>query len=316
MSFSDQFPWTLGLWRFLTSRPVCVGLLCVVGSIALLAASFHIQAAVYTRRVTAVARVMAGIRLNRTTQADLHRSLPNLQSLPSAGSCAPDVCYYVSVGNLWNGPASNLLEKAGRLGIAFPFYRTLFFLGHRFARFVRPQSNSLMRFSFSCRVCSARRAADSRARYFPRPTKTWSKSLLPQGGGLTGRTPCPDRILAARVKHFPKLDIRLAEVTQANDTIRLWSPHDSEPYRTARLQEIKILRGKKEDASATVEEPMWIQRGPTREFANPAAGLLKPGAQLLIFSGREVRLESACTMVSATPYALQILQSAPVANDR
>jgi len=135
MSFSDQFPWTLGLWRFLTSRPVCVGLLCVVGSIALLAASFHIQAAVYTRRVTAVARVMAGIRLNRTTQADLHRSLPNLQSLPSAGSCAPDVCYYVSVGNLWNGPASNLLEKAGRLGIAFPFYRTLFFLGHRFARF-------------------------------------------------------------------------------------------------------------------------------------------------------------------------------------
>jgi hypothetical protein len=133
---------------------------------------------------------------------------------------------------------------------------------------------------------------------------------------LDSRAPCPDRILAARVKHFPKLDIRLAEVTQANDAIRVWSPHDSEPYRTARLREIKILRGKEEDASATVEEPMWVHRSTRKEFVNPAAGLLEPGAQLLIFSGREVRLESACAMVSATPYALQLLQNALVANDR
>jgi len=292
---------------------------------------------------------------------------------------------------LWNGPASNLLEKAGRLGIAFPFYRTLFFLGHRFARFearFRLRSGVVSEYTYKLQLDDGsfstpglltldvqgggdnelRCLSDSfdenpeyqehsfhkwpdkdlGLRFFPGAAAEqqshafqlqlscmqrsqgcrFAREILPAAyedmeqisfaarRRLDSRTPCPDRILAARVKHFPKLDIRLAEVTQANGTIRLWSPRDSEPYRTARLQEIKILRGKKEDASATVEEPMWIHRGPTREFANPAAGLLKPGAQFLIFSGREVRLESACTMVSATPYALQILQRALVANDR
>ena len=129
---------------------------------------------------------------------------------------------------------------------------------------------------------------------------------------LRGSEPCPDRILAPRVSHFPDIDILLLRVERV--TADLETSQGQEPKsQVVEYRLLDVLRGSAEQRLTGVVHPTRVHLPDSREeVPNPALKLLQPGADVLMFSRKEKflqHIDPSCQIVAAAPSALRTIRS-------
>ncbi len=116
--------------------------------------------------------------------------------------------------------------------------------------------------------------------------------------------PCPNRILPRRARDIP--NIFVAEVEHVHPGLE--TSYD-QVYKVADFRVLEVLKG----------APNLPLKGKgigirstilgTYNVPSPAVGLLRPGGRVVMFTDTEGTLVDPCELVTATPSALQTLQS-------
>jgi hypothetical protein len=128
------------------------------------------------------------------------------------------------------------------------------------------------------------------------------------------RNPCPDSMLAARVRYLPDLSVELLEVTSSRHERVNEEGDTGEALITSyRLKE--VIRGRSSGPWTDIRYRRLIPlpADPTERTANPVPPFLKPGDRVLAFTG--AKFES-CRMVPATPSAEAAVRTATPAPRR
>jgi hypothetical protein len=132
---------------------------------------------------------------------------------------------------------------------------------------------------------------------------------------LKSGEPCPDRILAGRVRYLLGLDLLLLEVTNTRrEKINEEGQDLDEHYSDYRV--VENLRGNFERTWNSVRCREWIPSpaDPGHMIFNPARNLpLRPGDRELMFTNLDF---NSCAAVPATPSALSVVRGAAPAPKR
>jgi hypothetical protein len=126
---------------------------------------------------------------------------------------------------------------------------------------------------------------------------------------LKSAEPCPDRILAGRVRYLLDLDLLLLEVMNTrteriNEEGQVLDEHYSD-YRV-----VENLRGNSQGTWNSVRFRQWIPSptDPDHMIFNPARNMpLRPGDRELMFTNFDF---DSCAVVPATPSALSVVRGA------
>ncbi len=125
---------------------------------------------------------------------------------------------------------------------------------------------------------------------------------------LTGPNPCPDRILAARVRYYPDTNVELLDVLRSrkmvvNDEAAITGEETLTDFRLR-----SVLRGRPTKALNNVRYSPFIS-SPTERgvgILNPVPAFRNPGAQALFFSGS---FFESCRIIPATPSAISAVRA-------
>lgn len=139
-----------------------------------------------------------------------------------------------------------------------------------------------------------------------------STAVIPR---LRSIDPCPDRVLAARIRYLLDVDVVLAEVTKfriekvANET-----GDDAQEYFTD-YQLVDVIRGQSRRVLKDLRYNPVIPSptNPSERIANPISPLHKVGEKVLLFSNNYFY---SCAVVPATPSALAAVRTAVPAPKR
>jgi len=131
---------------------------------------------------------------------------------------------------------------------------------------------------------------------------------------LKSSEPCPDRILAGRVRYLLDVDLVSLEAKRTRTMKINEDGHDAdEPLTDFRL--VDVLRGYSRKSWSSVRSPQFIPSpaNPSERIFNPAMGWHPPGTRALLFANH---FFYSCAMVPATPTALSTVRNAVPAPKR
>jgi hypothetical protein len=118
---------------------------------------------------------------------------------------------------------------------------------------------------------------------------------------LRSQNPCPDSMLAARVRYLLDLSVVLLEVVSSREEdINSEGGHRLGLVTDYRLKEVIRGRGVGPYTGIHCQSLIPAPLSSRDSMANPAASLLKPGDRMLYFTGADF---DSCSMVPATPSA-------------
>jgi hypothetical protein len=126
---------------------------------------------------------------------------------------------------------------------------------------------------------------------------------------LKSREPCPDRILASRIRYLPDLDVLLFQVTAFRKELINIENQDSQEFITD-YKLVDVIRGRSRRSSwegVRYRRIIPSPTGPLQRIANPMSPVHQVGDQVLMFSNHNF---SSCQVVPATPSALSAVRAA------
>jgi len=134
---------------------------------------------------------------------------------------------------------------------------------------------------------------------------------------LSSGNPCPDEMLAGRVRYLPGLNVELLEVTNSrSDVIGNYEGDFVSDYITVTdYRLIEVIRGVagKSISAMTHRNLIPAPLSVTQQIWNPVRPAKKRGERVLYFSGAKF---DSCRAVPATPSALSAVRSAVPAPKR
>lgn len=138
--------------------------------------------------------------------------------------------------------------------------------------------------------------------------KDWNEIETATIARLQSNDPCPDRILAGRVRYFPDIDVSLLEPTgYENKTVNEEGLRVNEVWTHYKV--IEVLRGRPSDSWESVRSGNTVPYPGdySRRLPNMASHLDNPGGKVLAFSN--IGFDS-CRIVPATPSAVSTVRNA------
>jgi len=126
---------------------------------------------------------------------------------------------------------------------------------------------------------------------------------------LKGREPCPDRVLAGRVRYLPDVDVLLLRVTHFRRMPINMDDQDSEEFITD-YDLVEVIRGRSTRNSwkgVRYNPLIPSPADPLQRIANPMSPLHQVGDLVVMFSNHHFY---SCQVVPATPSALSALRAA------
>ncbi len=126
---------------------------------------------------------------------------------------------------------------------------------------------------------------------------------------LKGREPCPDRVLAGRIRYLPDVDVLLLQVTNFRREPINMEDQDSEEFITD-YRLVDVIRGRSRRSSwKGVEYNPLIPSpaDPLQRIANLMSPLHQVGDFVLMFSNHRFY---SCQVAAATPSALSAVRAA------
>jgi hypothetical protein len=139
MPLRESLPWSSGLWRLVSSRPVRISLISAAILLLVTIACFRVQSLLFRRRVNSVLSRLAEVRLDYSTEREIQEIFPKLHPLKGEGvkqsdsttqASGPIYWYEFTDSNVENALPLKLLWRLGKhvnsvLGL-------LYRLGHRY----------------------------------------------------------------------------------------------------------------------------------------------------------------------------------------
>ncbi len=128
---------------------------------------------------------------------------------------------------------------------------------------------------------------------------------------LASNDPCPEGLLAARIRYLPDLDVSLVEVTNSGpgyapgaDGFLFWTPTSLHSFRVLEL--ISGQLGPRRDPflhTLTIPSPM----DPKQKIPDPSVAAIQKGGRMLMFSNHSFE---SCSIVTATDSAEAAVRAA------
>jgi hypothetical protein len=130
---------------------------------------------------------------------------------------------------------------------------------------------------------------------------------------LQSQDPCPERIIAGRIKRLPDVQVALLEAMESKDASADLTRRQSLGI-IGRYKLIEVLRGNFTSVwnAYGVPETILYPGEYKRRMANPSLRWTKPGNRVIAFE----RTFDSCSVVPATPKALALVQDGKAAARR
>ena len=159
------------------------------------------------------------------------------------------------------------------------------------------------------------RGCNSVRQVVPLLWKDRQEILAATAARLASNDPCPDRVLAGRVRTLPDLNIALLEVVRARTVdVNTEGDPSSEIVVDYRLKEVILGHPEGPWTDTRLKRTIPWPLSPTGQIANPALRAFpRVGERLLYFSGAKL---DSCRTVPATPSAEAAVRGAVPAERR